>query len=359
MKFDFVIGNPPYQEEVDNKSKVNGQAPRTNIFQYFQIEADKITKNSSVMIYPGGRWIHQFGKGCKEFGKDQLNDSTLKSIDFYPNSKELFGQSADLADGISIVVKNKEKKEEGFEYNYINSNEKISVHFNNPGSDLIPLYPKNYEITTKVDNYVKDKNLGYIHDRVLPRTLFGIESDFVEKNQDKVRLYDEDENIDFDKEVKVLTNDKAGKSGRAKWYVTSSGNLAGKEQYISEWQVAVSSANAGGQKRDNQIEIIDNHSGFGRSRVALASFRTEQEARNFFKYCNSKLIRFLFLMTDESLTSLGKKVIDVMDYSDHSFIDFSVSIDEQLFSFIGLNEDEQKYICDVISEIDRKRGKEK
>ena len=35
--FDFVIGNPPYQQEAkDSKPKSNGQKPMTNIFQYFQ-----------------------------------------------------------------------------------------------------------------------------------------------------------------------------------------------------------------------------------------------------------------------------------------------------------------------------------
>lgn len=55
MKFDYVIGNPPYQEESENsKSKTNGQKPMTNIFQYFQQEADKISAKSTIMIYPGG-----------------------------------------------------------------------------------------------------------------------------------------------------------------------------------------------------------------------------------------------------------------------------------------------------------------
>ena len=58
--------------------------------------------------------------------------------------------------------------------------------------------------------------------------------------------------------------------------------------YIDEWQVVVSSAHPGGQEgRDNQISIIDNHSAFGRARVALKSFKTEQEAQNFFKYVKS------------------------------------------------------------------------
>ena len=349
MKFDFVIGNPPYQEEVVNKSETNGQAPRTNIFQYFQMEADNITNNSSVMIYPGGRWIHQFGKGCKEFGKNQINDPTLKAIDFYPNSKEIFGQSADLADGVSIVIKNKEKKDDGFQYSYIENGDSISVHFDNPGDDLIPLNPNDFKIITKTDSFINERKLGILHDRILPRTLFGIESDFVANNPDKVRLYDNEQDVNYKKEVKILTNDKAGKSGRARWFVTDKKNLVGKEKYIQEWQVAVSSANAGGQKRDNQIEIIDNHSGFGRSRVALGTFKTKKEAINFYKYCNSKIIRFLFLMTDESLTSLGKKVIDIKDYTDDSFIDFNEPIDPQLFFMIGLDKDEQEYVINTIN----------
>lgn len=74
MKFDYVIGNPPYQEEAESESTSNGQKPRKNIFQHFQIQADKIAKDSSVLIYPGGRWMHQSGKGLKQFGKDLIND---------------------------------------------------------------------------------------------------------------------------------------------------------------------------------------------------------------------------------------------------------------------------------------------
>ena len=107
----------------------------------------------------------------------------------------------------------------------------------------------------------------------------------------------------------------------------------------------VSSANAGGQKRDNQVSIVDNHSAFGRSRVALGSFATESEAINFYNYVQTYFARFMFLMTDESLSSLGKRVPDLMDYSDNNkFIDFSKDLNEQLYIIFKLSSDEINFI---------------
>ena len=104
-------------------------------------------------------------------------------------------------------------------------------------------------------------------------------------------------------------------------------------------------------KRDNQIEIIDNHSAFGRSRVALASFKTEIEAQNFYRYANTYLIRFMFLMTDEALTSLGKKVPDIMDYTNtNKFLDFSKDLDQQLYELFDLDSDEIRFIESKVSE---------
>lgn len=111
----------------------------------------------------------------------------------------------------------------------------------------------------------------------------------------------------------------------------------------------MSSANAGGQKRSNQIAVIDNRSAFGRSRVALKTFSTEQEARNFFAYCNSELIRYTFLLTDEALTSLAKLVPDILDYTnDNSILDFKKDIDYQLYSLFDIDIEEQSLIKDVL-----------
>lgn len=74
MKWDFAIGNPPYQQETENVSLTNGQLRSKSVFQFFQMEADKIATESTVLIYPAGRWIQRSGKGMATFGKEQIND---------------------------------------------------------------------------------------------------------------------------------------------------------------------------------------------------------------------------------------------------------------------------------------------
>lgn len=127
--------------------------------------------------------------------------------------------------------------------------------------------------------------------------------------------------------------------------------------YLSKWKVIVSSANAGGQKRDSQIEIVDNFSAFGRARIAIGAFDTEKEAINFYNYCNSHIIRYCFLLTDESLTSFARKVPDLGVYFSGQFVDFTKDINHQLCELIGLTDDEILYIDKRINDIDTKRNK--
>lgn len=352
MKFDFVIGNPPYQEETAQEvSKTNGQTPKKNIFHYFQMAADRIAGEATVMIYPAGRWIHRSGKGMEEFGLRQINDPHLKKIIFYPDSKDVFTGVA-IADGVGVVIKEMQKTTPGFEYIYSKGNDTIRVEMDNPGNDLMPLNPKDLAITEKVKSFVGKYKLDYLHNRILPRSLFGIESSFVQDNPGQAVPLESVQTLDFDKQIKLFTNDKAGKAGRAKWFVVDKSTIKNNQQYIGEWQVVVSSANAGGQKRDNQLEIMDNHSAFGRARVALASFKSQSEAENFFNFAQTYVVRFMFLMTDEALTSLGKRVPDLLNYSSQNdIVDFNANLDAQLNQIIGFTDEEVSYIHTVVDNI--------
>ena len=352
MKFDAVISNPPYQVESESK-KIGGQPPRTNIFHHFQLIADECVKSVDIMIYPGKRWIHQSGKGLKQFGYNQINDKTLESIDYYINANDIFDDSQ-IDDGISIVKKNKKKSIEKFEYSYYSKNneqpEVVSLEL--PGNNLISLNPFNEKIVNKLIKFVNKNNLPMLKESILPRTLFGIESSFAEENANKVKLLNEKAVVNYDKNIKLLTNDKSSSAGRARWYIADL-NVISKDKlnYLNEWQVVVSSAHPGGQDgRDWQLEIIDNHSAFGRARVALKSFKTEKEAKNFYKYVSSDIIRFAFLMSDEALTSLAKVVPDIGDYTNkNKLVNFGKDIDEQLMDLTGITNKDMTYIRNVLN----------
>ena len=186
MKFDYVTGNPPYQLETTNVSLSNGQLRSKSIFHYFQIEADKIANESTVLIYPAGRWIQRSGKGMAAFGMEQINDHKLSEIYFYPDSKEVFPNAA-IADGVSVVVKNMKKDSPGFDYVYCKNGKENHIAMGNPGENIIPLNPQDISISKKLEAFIQGKHLEPLHNRVLPQKLFAIESDFVEKNSACVR----------------------------------------------------------------------------------------------------------------------------------------------------------------------------
>lgn len=346
MKFNAIVGNPPYQEVVDQKESTNGQKVSISIFQYFQTISEKIGKYTAL-IYPGSRWIHRSGKGLEKFGLAQMNDPHLALLEFFPSSKDIFKDVA-IADGLSIVLKNMEKNECGFTYKYSVDGKVITIQANNPGNDMFSLNPQDNEIIKRLDNAIK--SFGCLHDSILPRNLFSIESDFVEKNPSLVKEYNDGDYYNPETEIKLFTNDKSGKSGRARWYIADKNVITSGSEYLNKWKVIVSSANAGGQKRSNQIAIVDNHSAFGRSRVALKTFATEKEAINFFKYATSEIIRFAFLLTDESLTSLAKKVPDLLDYSDENgIIDYNRDVNAMLYRLFDINETSQQYIQEILA----------
>ena len=346
MNFNAVVGNPPYQEVVAQKETTNGQKRSSSIFHHFQLVSEKLGRYTSL-IYPGARWIHRSGKGLEQFGIKQINDVHMSLLEFFPDSTDIFKEVA-IADGISIVLKDSKKINGGFRYVYSKNGIKTEIEVQNPGDALFPLNPLDTIIVNRLDNIIS--KFDCLHNSVLSQKLFSIESDFVEKNPHLVRIYSPEDLYNPKTEIKLLTNDKSGKAGRARWYIVNKSVITSGIEYLDKWKVIVSSANAGGQKRSNQIAVVDNHSAFGRARVALKTFDTEQEARNFFKYAKSEIIRFAFLLTDESLTSLAKKVPDLLDYTDdNGLIDYSGNVNAQLYDLFGIDKENQSYIKGVVS----------
>lgn len=83
MKFDVVVGNPPYQMEADAEGKnVNA------LYDAFVDQARAFNPKFVAMIIPG-RWLAG-GRGLDEFRASMLSDKKIRHIVDYPNAKEIF-----------------------------------------------------------------------------------------------------------------------------------------------------------------------------------------------------------------------------------------------------------------------------
>ena len=83
MKFDFIIGNPPYQEDTNGAGR---QAkPVYNLF----IEQAKSTNPEAMTFIIPSRWFAG-GMGLDKFRNDIMNDRHISKLVDYTNAKDCF-----------------------------------------------------------------------------------------------------------------------------------------------------------------------------------------------------------------------------------------------------------------------------
>ena len=99
MKFDVIVGNPPYQLGQSGGDAIGNFA--MPVYQQFVRAAKSLEPRYVVMITPS-RWFAG-GRGLDEFRKEMLADRRLRSLVDYPDSRDVFA-GVDIAGGASYFL---------------------------------------------------------------------------------------------------------------------------------------------------------------------------------------------------------------------------------------------------------------
>lgn len=99
--FNYVIGNPPYQNELTGDS--NTATPTYNTFM------DEAYRVSDVVeLITPARFLFNAGYTPKEWNKKMLNDEHLKVLYYTPDSAEVF-KDVDIKGGVAITYRDQNK----------------------------------------------------------------------------------------------------------------------------------------------------------------------------------------------------------------------------------------------------------
>ena len=104
MKFDAVVGNPPYQEETGGQSSA-----QKSIYNYF-IDGSEELADKVSLIHPA-RFLFNAGNTPKEWNTKKLNDIHFKVIKYWSDSSDVF-PTVDIKGGVAVTYWDKNSEYE-------------------------------------------------------------------------------------------------------------------------------------------------------------------------------------------------------------------------------------------------------
>ena len=340
VKFEAVIGNPPYQKE-DGGAKKSAQP----IYQKFVFIAEKIEAKYLSLITPT-RWFAG-GKGLDDFRDYMLDNQHLQELHDFIHPEEVFPATNNRG-GICYFIQNNS-------YDNSSMSVRITTHMENNETvtSMRPLRIGNLDIFIRYSQVIPilekigafDNTFNGLSAHVSPRKPFGIESNIIESKL----FYSSPEGMI----EPVLCYAK----GQRKGYIEKN-IVSNFEEYGNVWKVLTPYANNIGTElnddNQNSFSVAPNCVCTETYLVIGADLHlNQQSAENLSNYLKTKFARCLHCAAKISQHGTAKtyRFVPLQDFTEHSDIDWSQpidKIDQQLFDKYHLLPEEQEFIKKII-----------
>lgn len=320
VKFDVVIGNPPYQNE--GIGDVSRDEPIYHKFMDLAYEvADK-----AVLITPA-RFLFNAGQTPKMWNKKMLEDKHLQVIYFAQKSEEVF-PNTDIKGGVAVTYRDTKKNFGAIEIftpvEWLNElfhlvHHKVKRSFNEYlyGRSSYKLTQLVYEENSELKGRVKQSEEKSIGSNIFDK-LPEIFTDNPQ-NKDCIRIYGRQNNERVYKWIK-------------KTYVQDHENL-------NKYKVLLPKSNGSGAIGEVLSTPLVGHT---QTFISFGAFDTEKEAENCLKYIKTDIARAMLgtlKITQDNATKEVWSNVPWFDFNDYSIIDWSKSvkeIEEDLYDYFNV-----------------------
>ena len=317
MKFDVIIGNPPYQ-----LSTGGSKAQATPLYHKFVEQAKKLNPHFLSMIIPS-RWFSG-GFGLDAFRESMINDKRMRKLVDYIEATDCFGNGVEIKGGVCYFLWDRE-------YNgtcHVVTHEKDSISeahrfLKEDGVDSFIRRNAGISIYHKVRAF----NEPPMSDIVSSQKPFGLGTAY------------HGEKKPFNGSIQLFENGGVGYISRM--LVPKSTDL------IDRYKVFISAGYNAGDTFPHQILNKPLFGSTGscctETYVAIGSFKTAEEARNLMAYIQTKFFRFMVMLLKNTQHAL-KKVYQLVPQQDFT----KKWTDEELYAKYGLTEEEIAFIESMI-----------
>lgn len=337
MKFDAVVGNPPYQEETDATRK----PPIYNYFYDMAFELAPI----ATLVTPA-RFLFDAGQTSKEWNRKMLSDEHFKVIRYFENSKDVF-DTVDIKGGVAIT--------------YHDSNTNFGA------IDIFTAYSELNEIISKVKHMCEPTMDTIISARGTYRTTNIFNADYPDAIE---RLGKGTGNMlvsnFFEKVPEAIANETNEPCLRILCRVGGKRSICNilkkyiqPNKFIDKYNVASPEANSNGRfgERLTVGELLSPEEGATDTFISLGVFDTKFEALALQKYMKTKFFRALLGVkkVTQHCPPMVWEMIPCQEFSENSDIDWSKSIHEidlLLYKKYGLSDEEIAFIESKVKPMD-------